>query len=89
MALGATGGRVVSFILREGMVQACIGSAVGIAGAYFVGRAMQSISFGVPAIDLLALIAAGFGLLLPALFACYHSAFRATMIEIMPVLKKE
>ena len=52
IALGATGGRVVSFILREGMVQACIGSAVGLAGAYFVGRAMQSISFGVPAIDL-------------------------------------
>ena len=89
MALGATRGRVVSFILRQGMVQACIGSAVGLAGAYFVGRAMQSISFGVPAIDLLALIAAGFGLLLPALFAWYQPALRAAMIEIMPALKKE
>jgi len=89
MALGATRGRVVSFILKEGMAQACIGSAVGIAGAYFVGRAMQSISFDVPTIDLLALIAAGFGLLLPALFACYYPALRAARIEIMPALKKE
>jgi putative ABC transport system permease protein len=89
MALGATRNRVVAFIVKEGLAQACIGSAVGLAGVYFVGRAMQSISFGVPAIDLLTLIAAGFGLLLPAVFACYHPALRAAKIEIMPALKKE
>jgi putative ABC transport system permease protein len=89
MALGATRSCVAASIVKEGLAQACIGSAIGLAGAYFVGRAMQSISFGVPAIDLLTLIAAAFGLLLPALLACYHPALRAATIEIMPTLKEE
>jgi ABC-type antimicrobial peptide transport system permease subunit len=89
MALGATRNRVVAFIVKEGLAQACIGSAVGLAGAYFVGQGMRSISFGVPAIDLLTLMVAGIALLLPALFACYHPALRAAQTEIMPALKKE
>jgi putative ABC transport system permease protein len=89
MALGATRNRVVSFIVKEGLALAGIGSAVGLAGAYFVGRAMQSVSFGVPAIDSLTLVVAGLALLLPALLACYHPALRATTIEIMQALKRE
>ena len=89
MALGATRDRVVAFVVKEGLALACIGSAAGLAGAYFVGRGMQSILFGVPATDSLTLIAAVLGLLLSALFACVAPASRAATVEIMQVLKRE
>lgn len=89
MALGATRDRVVAFIVKEGLALACIGSGVGLAGAYFVGRAMRSILFGVPGSDSLTLVAAVFGLLLSALFACLAPAFTAATAEIMQVLKRE
>jgi putative ABC transport system permease protein len=53
MALGATRGRVVALVLTEGLSLACIGSAIGVIGAYFVGHAMQGLLLGVPATDFL------------------------------------
>ena len=89
MALGATRNRVVTLFVKEGLSLASIGLVAGLSGAYFVGRAMQSVLFAVPATDLPTLVAAGIGLLLPALFACYHPALQAATIEIMPALKEE
>src|SRR6202012_3753918 len=51
MALGATRSRVVSLIVREGVILASIGLAAGLVGAYFIGRAMRSMLFGVGAMD--------------------------------------
>ena len=42
MALGASPGRVVGLVVREGVILAGIGLGLGLVGAYFVGRAMQS-----------------------------------------------
>jgi putative ABC transport system permease protein len=89
MALGATRGRVVALVLTEGLSLACIGSAVGVIGAYFVGRAMQGLLFGVPATDFLTLIAVAASLLLPAVIAYYFPARRAATVEIMQALKEE
>lgn len=89
MALGATPSRVVALVLTEGLTLASIGSVTGVLGAWFAGRAMQGILFGVPGTDLLTLIAMGLGLLLPALGACYYPAHRASAVEIMQLLKAE
>jgi len=89
MALGASRQRVVGMILREGTILAFIGLALGLVGAYFVGRAMSSTLYGVGPIDLSAFCAVGALLLLSALVACYFPARRAAAVEPMRALRIE
>jgi putative ABC transport system permease protein len=89
MALGATRGRVVSLIVREGLILAAVGLGLGLVGAYFVGRAMQSMLFNVRALDATAFSAVGLVLLASALLACYLPARRAASIHPMQVLRTE
>jgi putative ABC transport system permease protein len=89
MALGASRNRVVGMVVREGLLLACIGSALGLVGAFFVGRAMQSILFGVGAMDFSAFGIVGSVLLLAALLACYLPARRAASVHPMQVLRME
>jgi putative ABC transport system permease protein len=89
MALGATRGRVVGLIVREGMVLAAIGLGVGLIGAYFIGRAMQGSLYGVSALDFRAFLGVGLVLLVAALVACYLPAIRAASTEPMRVLRTE
>ncbi len=51
MALGASRDKVVGLIIRDGVLLAAIGLGLGMFGAYFVGRGMQSMLFGVQALD--------------------------------------
>ena len=89
MALGATRNRVIGMVVREGILLAFIGSAVGFVGAYFVGRAMRSILFGVGVMDFTAFAAVGFVLIVAALLACYLPARRAASVHPMQVLRTE
>jgi putative ABC transport system permease protein len=89
MALGSSQGRVLSLILREGVILACIGSCLGLVGAYFVGKAMKSILFGVQAIDFTAFLAVAVILLAAAIIASYIPARRAASIEPMNALRSE
>ena len=89
MALGATRGRVIGLVIKEGVILACAGLALGLAGAYFVERAMQSTLFGIGRFDLSALAAVGLILLTTALLACFLPAHRAASTEPMAVLRSE
>ncbi len=89
MALGASRGGVVGMVMREGLTLAAIGLALGFAGAYFVGRVMQGMLFGVAAMDVSAFCAVGLLLLIAALVACYFPARRAAAIEPMRALRTE
>jgi putative ABC transport system permease protein len=89
MALGATRNRVVALVLKEGLALACVGLGLGLVGAYFVGRAMQSILFGVGAIDFSTIEAVGLVLLCAALLACYLPARRATRVDPVAALRHE
>ncbi|HEU0177892.1 MAG TPA: ABC transporter permease [Blastocatellia bacterium] len=89
MALGATRGRVITMVMQEGVVLAVVGLALGLIGAYFVGRAMQSMLFDVHALDATAFGAVGLVLLLSAVLACYLPARRAASIHPMLVLRTE
>jgi putative ABC transport system permease protein len=89
MALGATRNRVVALMVREAAVLAAIGMCLGLVGAYFVGRAMQSILFGVHALDVSAFASVGLILILAALLACYLPARRVASIPPMRVLRME
>jgi putative ABC transport system permease protein len=89
MALGATRGRLVGMVVREGVILASIGLGLGMVGAYFVGRAMQSMLFGVHALDLLAFVSVGLVLMASAVLACYWPARRAASIHPMQVLRMD
>jgi putative ABC transport system permease protein len=89
MALGAGRNRVVALVVKEGAVLACLGLSLGLVGAYFVGRVMQSILYGVGAIDFSTTGAVGLLLFLAALAACYLPARRATRVDPMIALRHE
>lgn len=89
MALGATRERVVALIIRDGVLLAVIGLGLGLACAYFVGRAMQSMLFGVQAFDVSAFLAVAVVLLAAAILACYLPARRAASVSPMRVLRTE
>ena len=89
MALGATRNRVVKLVVREGVILACIGLGAGLIGAYFIGRAMRTMLYGVGAMDLSAFSAVGLIQLAAAVVACYLPARRAASTEPMQVLRTE
>jgi putative ABC transport system permease protein len=89
MALGAQRSGVVSMVLKEGTLLAFLGAAIGLAGAYLVGRTMQSTLFGVGAFDVRAFGAVFVLLLIVAWSACLVPAWRASRVEPMKALREE
>ncbi|HVM74445.1 MAG TPA: ABC transporter permease [Candidatus Saccharimonadales bacterium] len=89
MALGAETGHVLKHVVGEGMKAALLGMAVGLPGAYFVGRIMRNQLYNVAAVDGFALVGVSLILLLSALLACYWPARRATKIDPLVALREE
>jgi predicted permease len=87
MALGAQPRQVLGLVLRQGMLLALIGAAVGIVVALPVARMAAGLLYGVSATD--PLTYAGITLLLMgvALLACYLPARRATRIDPLVALR--
>jgi putative ABC transport system permease protein len=89
MALGAGQAEVRLQILREGLKLAASGLILGLAGAYALGRAMQSMLYGTGALNLPVLAAVGLVLFAAALVACYLPARRASAVDPMIALRQE
>jgi putative ABC transport system permease protein len=89
MALGANRTRVVTLIVREGLVLAGIGLTLGLIGAYFVGRGMQSTLFEIGKLDFSVFLSVALLLLLAAVIACLIPARRAASVEPMQALRAE
>ena len=89
MALGSSRNRLVGLVLKEGILLACIGLCIGLVGAYFIGRAMRTMLFGVGAMDFSAFATVGLILLFAALLACYLPARRAASANPMDALRGE
>jgi putative ABC transport system permease protein len=89
MALGADATSVVRMVLREGTRLAVLGTAIGIAGAFALGRAIGSALFGVQPGDWRIMAVAAICLWLVAFFACYLPARRATKVDPMVALRYE
>jgi putative ABC transport system permease protein len=88
MALGADRKRVVALVVRDGMATALMGTALGLLGAYAVGRAMQGMWFGVAPLDLGRFAAVTLILTATALLACYVPARRAATVDPMVALRE-
>ena len=89
MALGATRSRVVALVVADGVIMAAVGLALGLVGAYFVGRGMKSMLFEVQALDFSAFGIVGVLLLAAAVVACFVPARRAASVSPMQVLRTE
>jgi putative ABC transport system permease protein len=89
MALGANTSRVLRLILREGIILALLGVVLGFAGAYFVGRGMQTMLVNVGKIDPVTFSAVAILLLAAAILACYLPARRATRVDPMQALRQD
>ena len=89
LALGAQRRRVIGLVLKEGTILAVVGGLIGLAGAYLVGRAMQSTLFGVAAVDVRAFGAVFSLLLISAWLACLLPALRASRVEPVVALRHD
>jgi len=89
VALGATQGRVVWLIMREVALLAGAGLLVGAPLAFALGRAAESLLFGVNAGDPLVFIAASLLLACVALLGGYLPARRAAKVDPMIALRCE
>ena len=89
MALGADQGRVLALILKEGVILAGVGLALGLFGAYGVGKVMHGLLYNVAVFDFAAFGAVAAALLLAGLLACFIPAHRATLVDPMQALRQE
>ena len=89
MALGASREKVVMLVLKEALILACIGLAIGLVGAFFIGRALHSALYGIGTVDYGAFAAVSFVLLAASMLASWLPARRAASVEPMRALRIE
>jgi len=81
IALGASPAGVRGLVVREGMQLCLLGVAIGLAGAFVLGRIIAGLLFGVPPHDpaTYALVIVTIGVI--CLFACWLPALRASRVN--------
>jgi putative ABC transport system permease protein len=89
MALGARRFDVLKLVVRQGMVLALIGVALGLAGAFALTRVMSSLLFAVTTKDPITFGAVAALLIAVAFIACYVPARRATKVDPLVALRYE
>jgi putative ABC transport system permease protein len=89
LALGARPGDVFRLIIGRGMALATAGSALGLAGAWAIGRFLESMLYQIKPSDPITLASAPVLLLAVAFLACYMPARRAMKVDPMVALRYE
>ena len=89
IALGADRADVVGLVIRQGMVPAAIGVAVGLAAAFAVSGVMESLLFEIAPLDPWAYGVAALLVGLLGLVACGLPAAWASRLEPARVLREE
>jgi putative ABC transport system permease protein len=88
-ALGASDGRVVAMVVREGMKLAAAGLIVGLIGAFALSRFLESLLFGVAPTDAATFAGVASVSIVVAFVACYLPARRAARVDPTVALRYE
>jgi len=89
MAMGAEQGDVTRMVLRQGMVLAGSGIAIGLAGAFGLTRLMEALLFGISSTDPLTFASVSGALALVALLATWLPARRAARTNPVQAIRYE
>jgi ABC-type antimicrobial peptide transport system permease subunit len=89
MALGAEGGRVLSMVMRQGILIAGAGLLIGVLGALALSRFLSTMLYEVSPTDALAFVIAPTILASVALLACFLPAHRATRVDPATTLRQD
>jgi putative ABC transport system permease protein len=89
MALGADADRTFRLVVGGALKVVLVGVVLGLAGAAAAGRSLQSLLFGVPALDVLTYVASGLAIVLVGAIAASVPALRAARIDPVGALRTE
>jgi ABC-type lipoprotein release transport system permease subunit len=87
MTLGAQPSAVMGVVLKEGLLQAAVGLAVGIAGGVMAMRSFRAMLFEVEPADPVTIAAVTILLLATAALACIVPARRAMRVDPVEALR--
>jgi putative ABC transport system permease protein len=87
MALGAERGDILRLVVRQGLILAAMGVALGTVGALAATQMMRSMLFNIGPRDVLTFVVAPIAFLGIALLASYLPARRATKVDPMEALR--
>jgi ABC-type antimicrobial peptide transport system permease subunit len=87
MAIGAQRGDIFRMMIGEGLTLSLTGVALGLVGAWWLGRAGSSLLFGVTASDPLTFTTVSLLLTAVATAACYFPARRAMTVDPIVALR--
>ncbi|HEY6402775.1 MAG TPA: FtsX-like permease family protein, partial [Blastocatellia bacterium] len=89
IALGARPNAILRLVIRQALILAALGIAIGLVGAFALTRVMSSLLFGVSATDLLTFVITSLLLGSIALMASYIPARRAAKVDPISALQHE
>jgi putative ABC transport system permease protein len=87
LALGAERGNILGLVVRQGLMLAGVGIAVGLVAALFLTRLMSSLLYKVGVLDLTTFALTPLAFLVIALLASYLPALRATKVNPVEALR--
>ena len=89
MALGAQRSHVLKLVMRNGVILALTGTAIGVGGAFALTRFLKTLLFGIAPTDSPTFLIVSLGLFVIAVAACLIPARRATKVDPLVALRCE